>query len=67
MKTRWNYGQGQVSPCFYTIKQTLEHGRESGTGWIERKELDTGEWFPCSDNGTFLDMTAKANKYHPAR
>jgi hypothetical protein len=65
MKTRWNYGQGQVSPCFHNIKQAIAHGHENGAGWLERKEPDTGEWFPCSDAGTFLDLTSKTNADHP--
>ena len=66
MRTRWNYGQGQVSPTFSHIKLAIQHGCEVGAGWLERRE-DTGEWFPCSNAGTFLDMTAEENRDHPAR
>ncbi len=66
MKYRLNYGQGQVS-CNASLSQVNEWEKFHGGSYVEKKEWDTGEWFPCSPKGHFLDMTAPENKDHPAK
>jgi len=67
MKFRVNYNQGQVSQRFHRINDAITHRNANGGSYIQRQEADTGEWFPCSDKGAFLDMTAKENADHPAK